>query len=81
MKTYYHAQPQTVVGPSNSHHEAEFQDTFDWVSDFNEASRGSLDCVQSTQQRLKQRHRLETTLVEVKDEKLMTPMYVISLER
>jgi hypothetical protein len=30
---------------------------------------------------LKQRHCLETTLVEVKDEKLMTPMYVISLER
>ena len=81
MKTYYHAHPQTIIGPPNGRHEAEFQDAFDWVSDFNESSRGLLDCVQATQQRLKQRHRLETTLVEVKDEKLMTPMYVIFLER
>jgi hypothetical protein len=81
MKTYYHALPQTVVGPRNSHHVGEFQDSFDWVSDFNEASRGSLDCVQATQRRLEQRHSLETTLVEVKDEKLMTPMYVISLAK
>jgi PAS domain-containing protein len=28
-----------------------------------------------------ERHSLETTLVEVKDEKLMTPMYVISLAK
>jgi hypothetical protein len=81
MKTYYHALPQTVVGPPNSHHAEEFQDSFDWVSDFNEASRGSLDCVQAMQRRLEQRHSLETTLVEVKDEKLMTPMYVISLAK
>jgi hypothetical protein len=81
MKTYYHALPQTVVGPPNSRHVGEFQDAFDWVSDFNEASRGSLDCVQVTQRRLEQRHCLETTLVEVKDEKLMTPMYVISLAK
>jgi hypothetical protein len=47
MKTYYHALPQTVVGPPNSRHVGEFQDAFDWVSDFNEASRGSLDCVVS----------------------------------
>jgi hypothetical protein len=80
MKTYYRALPQTVVGPPNSHHVGEFQQSFDWVSGFNEASRGSLDCVQVTQRRLKQWHCLETTLVEVKDEKLMTPMYVISLE-
>jgi hypothetical protein len=60
MQTYYHALPQTIVG--------------DWVSDFNEASRGSIDCVQATQRRLEQRHSLETTLVEVKVEKLMTPM-------
>jgi hypothetical protein len=81
MKTYYHALPPTVVGPPNSHHVGEFQDAFDWVSDFNEASRGSLDCVQATQRRLEQRCSLETTLVEVKDEKLMTPMYVISLAK
>jgi hypothetical protein len=79
MKTYYHAHPHPAVGPPNSRQEGEFQDAFDWVSDFNEASRGSLDCVQATQRRLKQRHCVETTLVEVKDEKLMTPMYVISL--
>jgi hypothetical protein len=79
MNTYYHAHPQTVVGPRNSRHEGEPRQAFDWVSDLNEASRGSLDCVQATQRRLKQRHSLETTLVEVKDEKLMTPMYVISL--
>jgi hypothetical protein len=79
MKTYYHALPQPVVGPPNSRHEGEFRQAFDWVCDLNEASRGSLDCVQATQRRLKQRHSLETTLVEVKDEKLMTPMYVISL--
>jgi hypothetical protein len=81
MKTYYRAHPQTVLGPSNGRDEGEFQDAFDWVSDFNEASRGSLDCVQATQRRLKQRHYVETTLVEVKDEKLMTPMYVISRAR
>jgi hypothetical protein len=81
MKTYYHARPQTVVGPPNCRHEAEFQEAFDWVSDFDQASRGSLDCVQATQERLKERHHFATTLVEVKDEKLMTPLYVISLEK
>jgi hypothetical protein len=30
MQTYYHALPQTVVGPPNSHHAGEFQDSFDW---------------------------------------------------
>jgi hypothetical protein len=67
MQTYYHALSQTIVG--------------DWVSDFNEASRGSIDCVQATQRRLEQRHSLETTLAEVKVGKLMTPMYVISLAK
>jgi hypothetical protein len=33
------------------------------------------------QRRLEQRHSLETTLVEVKDQKLMTPIYVISLAK
>ena len=60
---------------------AENQDAFDWVSDINEASRGSLDSVQATQGRLKRGHQLETTLAGVKDEKLMTPLYVICLER
>jgi hypothetical protein len=81
MQTYYHALPQTIVGSPNSRHVGEFQDSFDWVSDFNEASRGSLDCVQATQRRLERRHSLETTLVEVKEEKLMTRMYVISLAK
>ena len=81
MQTYYHALPQTVVGPPNSHHVGKFQDTFDWVSDFNEASRGSFDCVQATQRRLKQRLSLETILVTGRDEELMTPMYLISLAK
>jgi hypothetical protein len=81
MQTYYHALPQTIVGPPNSHHVGESQDSFYWVADFNEASRGSIDCVQATQRRLEQRHSLETTLVEVKNEKLTTPMYVISLAK
>ena len=67
--------PQTVITWGNS----KIHST--GVSDFNEASRGSIDCVQATQRRLEQRHSLETTLVEVKDEKLMTPMYVISLAK
>jgi hypothetical protein len=81
MKTYYHALPQTIVGPPNSSHVAEFQDSFDWLPNINEASQGPLDSVQGTQRRLKDRHSLETTLVGVKDERLMTPMYVICCEK
>jgi hypothetical protein len=78
MKTYYRALPQNVVGPASSHHEAEFRDAFDWVLDIKEASWGSLGMVEARQRNLRQ-NLLETTLVEVKDERLMIPMYVICL--
>lgn len=78
MKTYYRALPQNVVGPTSSHDDAEFRDAFDWVLDVKEASWGSRGTVESRQQNLRQ-NLLETTLVEVKDERLMIPMYVICL--
>jgi hypothetical protein len=78
MKTYYRALPQNVVGPASSHHEGEFRDAFDWVHDIKEASWGSLGMVEARQRNLRQKF-LETTLVEVKDERLMMPMYAICL--
>jgi hypothetical protein len=78
MKTYYRALPQNIVGPASSQHEAEFRDAFDWVLDIKEASWGSLGMVEAKQRNLRQK-LLETTLVEVKDERLMIPMYAICL--
>jgi hypothetical protein len=67
-----------VAGPASSHHEGEFRDAFDWVPDIREASWGSLATVEARQRNLRQK-LLETTLVEVKDERLMMPMYAICL--
>lgn len=79
--TYYRALPTTVIKPTANRHVVDVQNAFDWVTDIEDASSDYREACEATQLKLKAQLNIETTLVELPNEKLMTPMYAICREQ
>lgn len=80
-KTYYRALPNTVTTPTTDRYVINVHSAFDWVKDIKDATSDYRESCEATQQKLKDQLRIETTLVELPDEKLITPKYVVCREQ
>ncbi len=81
-KTYYRALPETVETPRTiDRYAGDLHSAFDWVADIKEATSDYRESVEATQQKLKDQLDIETTFVELPNEKLMQPLYVICREQ
>ncbi|MGC2848942.1 MAG: hypothetical protein WB556_03060 [Candidatus Acidiferrum sp.] len=76
MRVYYRAVPKTTVAPVNRY-VRDYQDAFSWVLDIKEATEDYLPSCETTKEKLRKQHGIETELVEVQDDKLMQPQYVL----
>ncbi|HEY2544543.1 MAG TPA: hypothetical protein VGI46_00610 [Candidatus Acidoferrum sp.] len=77
MRVYYRAIPKTTIAPVNRY-VREYQDAFIWVYDIKEATEDYQSSCETTQEKLLKEHGIETELVEVQDDKLMQPRYVLA---
>ncbi len=74
---YYRAIPKTTIAPA-SRYVRDFQDAFGWVFDIKCATEDYREAAETTQEKLQKEHGLDTELIEVRDDKLMHPKYVLA---